>query len=339
MTDERLGPSDTSRRRTLAGLAGLAASGAARALDAAAFLPGPQPGARSAPSRPVVAIARRPGVVTASGGLDPRLLADGLGAAVARAAGEATPVAALRRLFRPTDVVGIKVNTLGGRGVSTRPEVPLQLAAWLQQAGVPADRIYVWDRTDRELRDAGYALSSGRGVRVFGTNDAWGELVDWGPSASRFARVLVEDLTAVISCAVLKDHAIAGVTLSLKNWFGVVHNPNKMHDDGCAPFVAALPLVPLIHSKLRLSVVDGSLAQCHGGPGRVPRWAWPYGGFLASTDPVALDRVGWQAIEARRKEVGLPTLAVESREPRWVAAAAQAGLGVAEPDRIEVVSV
>jgi uncharacterized protein (DUF362 family) len=339
VTDECFGPTDASRRRTLAGLAGLAAAGAARALDATSFLPGPQPGARSAPSRPVVAIGRRPGVVTASGGLEPRLLADGLGAAVARAAGEATPVAALRRLFRPTDVVGIKVNTLGGRGVSTRPEVPLQLAAWLQQAGVPADRIYVWDRTDRELRDAGYALSSGRGVRVCGTNDAWGELVDWGPSASRFARVLVEDLTAVISCAVLKDHAIAGVTLSLKNWFGAVHNPNKMHDDGCAPFVAALPLVPLIHSKLRLNVVDGSLAQCHGGPGRVPRWAWPYGGFLASTDPVALDRVGWQAIEARRKELGLPTLAAESREPGWIAAAAQSGLGVAEPGRIEVVSV
>ena len=318
---------DGDRRRVLAGLAALP------------FLPGPQPGARSAPARPVVAIGRRPGVVAASGGLDAALLAGGLGAAVARAAGEATPVAALRRLFRPTDVVGIKVNTLGGRGVSTRPEVPLQLAAWLQQAGLPADRIYVWDRSDRELREAGYALSGGRGVRVFGTNDAWGELVDWGPSASRFARALVEDLTAVISCAVLKDHALAGVTLSLKNWFGAVHNPNKLHDDGCAPFVAALPLHPLLREKLRLSVVDGSLGQCHGGPGRVPRWAWPYGGFLASTDPVALDRVGWQVIEARRREVGLPPLAAEGREPRWVEAAARAGLGVADPARIELVNV
>jgi len=318
---------DADRRRVLAGLAAMP------------FLPGPQPGARSGPARPVVAIGRRPGVVTASGGLDAALLADGLGAAVARAAGEATPVAALHRLFRPTDVVGIKVNTLGGRGVSTRPEVPLQLAAWLQQAGVPADRICVWDRSDRELREAGYALSGGRGVRVCGTNDAWGELVDWGPSASRFARVLVEDLTAVISCAVLKDHAIAGVTLSLKNWFGTVHNPNKLHDDGCAPFVAALPLHPLIREKLRLSIVDGSLGQCHGGPGRVPRWAWPYGGFLASTDPVALDRAGWQVIEARRREVGLPALAAEGREPRWIEAAARAGLGVADPARIELVNV
>jgi uncharacterized protein (DUF362 family) len=311
----------------------------AEALAGGPFVAGPQPGAKSAPSRPVVAIGRRPGLVAANGALDPRLLADGLGAAVARAVGEATPVAAMRRLFRPTDVVGIKVNCLGGRGVSTRPEVPLQLAAWLQAAGVPADRIYVWDRTDRELHEAGYALSSGRGVRVFGTNEAWGELVDWGPSASRFARVLVEDLTAVVSCAVLKDHSIAGVSLSLKNWYGAVHNPNKMHDEGCAPYVASLPLHPLIHSKLRLNVVDGSLGQCHGGPGRVPRWAWPYAGFLAATDPVALDRVGWQVIEARRKEVGLPALAADNREPRWIAAAAKAGLGVADLARIEAVEV
>jgi uncharacterized protein (DUF362 family) len=329
---------DTTRRRTLVALG--AGTGALVLGPAAeAFLPGPPPGAKSGPSRPVVALGRRPGLLAANGALDSRLLAEALGAAVARAAGEATPVAAMRRLFRPTDVVGIKVNTLGGRGVCTRPEVPLELAAWLQAAGVPAERIYIWDRTDRELQAAGYTLATS-GVRVFGTNEAgWGELVDWGASASRFARVLAEELTAVISCAVLKDHAVAGVSLSMKNWFGVVHNPNKLHDDGCAPFVANLSLQPLIRSKLRLNVIDASLAQCHGGPGRSPRWAWPFGGFLASTDPVALDRVGAQLIEARRKEVGLPALAAENREPRWIAGAAALGLGVADPTRIERVDV
>jgi uncharacterized protein (DUF362 family) len=330
---------DPIRRHALTAIAG-ATGGLLLARSAEAFIPGPPPGSKSAPSRPVVAIGRRQGLLTASGALDAALLADALGAAVARAAGEATPVAAMRRLFKPTDVVGIKVNTLGGRGVCTRPEVPQQLAAWLQAAGVSADRIYVWDRTDGELRAAGYTLSSGRGVRVFGTNEeGWGELVDWGASASRFARVLVEDLTAVISCAVLKDHYLAGVSLAMKNWFGAVHNPNKLHDDGCAPFVARLSLHPLIRSKLRLNVIDGSLAQCNGGPSRVPRWAWPYGGFLASTDPVALDRVGAQVIETRRKEVGLPPLASESREPRWIAGAAALGLGVADPAHIESVDV
>jgi uncharacterized protein (DUF362 family) len=328
------------RRRVLAGLAAGAASSSRLARAAEAFLPGPPPGPKSAPSRPVVALARRPGLVGAGGALDPRLLEAALGAAVARAAGEATAVAAMRRLFKPTDVVGIKVNCLGGRGVSTRPEVALQIAAFLQAAGVPADRIYVWDRTDRELQAAGYAISSGPGVRVFGTDEDFdGRLVEWGPSASRFDRVLARDLTALISCSVLKDHGLAGASLTLKNWYGVVHNPNKLHDDNCAPFIPHLVACPVIHDKLRLNVVDGALAQCHGGPGRAPRWAWPYGGFLASTDPVAVDAVGRQVLEARRREVGLPPLAAEGREPGHIAGAARLGLGVADPARIERVEV
>ncbi len=331
------------RRRLLAGLAAAAAAPLARAagaLEPRPFMPGPQPSSKSASSRPVVAVARRPGVFVPSGALDPKLLAEGLGAAVARAAGEATPVAALRRLFKPTDLIGIKVNCLGGRGVSTRPEVPLQLAAWLQAAGVPAERIHVWDRTDGELRGAGYTLNRGRGVRVFGTNEDFDDrLVDWGPSASRFDRIMASELTALISCSVLKDHGLAGASLTMKNWYGAIHNPNKLHDENCAPYVPHLVACPSIHDRLRLNVVDGSLAQCHGGPGRAPRWAWPFGGFLASTDPVAADAVGWQVLEARRKEVGLPTLAAEGREPRHIAGAAKLGLGIADLARIEKIEV
>lgn len=329
---------DEGRRRTLAGLAVAAATPLVGAAEP--FLPGPAPAPRSAPSRSVVALARRQGLVTATGALDPKILEAALGAAVARAGGEATAVAAMRKLFRPTDVVGIKVNCLGGRGVSTRPEVALQLAAFLRAAGVAADRIYIWDRTDRELRAAGYVISSGPGVRVFGTNEDFDErLVEWGPSASRFDRVLANELTTVISCTHLKDHGLAGASLTMKNWYGAVHNPNKLHDDGCAPYVPHLVACPIIHDKLRLNVLDGAVGQSHGGPGRAPRWAWPYGGFLASTDPVAVDAVGREVLEARRKEVGLKPLAAEGREPRYIAAAARLGLGVADLRRIERVEV
>jgi uncharacterized protein (DUF362 family) len=271
---------------------------------------------------------------------DATKLADGLGGAVARATGDASPVEGLRRLFRPTDVVGIKVNCLGGVGVATRPEVALQLAGWLQEAGVSADRILIWDRTDRELKAAGYTPSEGPGVRIRGTNGDWDRrLTEWGPSASQFARVMVEDLTAVISLGRLKDHGLAGVTLSLKNWYGVVNNPNKLHAEGCAPYVPRLVAHPLIREKLRLSVVDGSTGQCHGGPGRAPQWDWPFHGFLASTDPVALDAVGWRILEEQRKQVGLPPLAAEERAPRYIAGAAELGLGVDDPGLIEVATV
>jgi uncharacterized protein (DUF362 family) len=288
----------------------------------------------------VVAVSRRPGLLGAQASLDPGKLADGLGAALMRATGEPSPVDGLRRLFTPTDIVGIKVNTLGGQGVSTRPEVALKLANWLEAAGVSADRILIWDRTDRELQAAGYRLTDGPGVRVRGTNEDWDRaLTEWGPSASQFARVMIDDLTAVISVGRLKDHGLAGVTLSLKNWYGVVNNPNKLHADACAPYVPHLVAHPLIHDKLRLSLVDASMGQCHGGPGRAPRWAWPFEGFLASTDPVALDVIGWRILDARRKEVGLKPVKDEGREPRYIADAAKLGLGVADPRWIEVADV
>jgi hypothetical protein len=56
---------DRSRRRTLAGLAAGVAASSALARAAEAFLPGPPPGPKSAPARPVVAV-RPPRGLTAS---------------------------------------------------------------------------------------------------------------------------------------------------------------------------------------------------------------------------------------------------------------------------------
>jgi ABC-type dipeptide/oligopeptide/nickel transport system permease subunit len=42
----------------------------------------------------------------------------------------------------------------------------------LRSAGIPEERVIVWDRTSRELQRAGYPLNtSGRGLRVFGTDE------------------------------------------------------------------------------------------------------------------------------------------------------------------------
>jgi uncharacterized protein (DUF362 family) len=261
-----------------------------------------------------------------------------LGPAVSRAAGEEDPVAAMRKLFRPGDVVGLKVNCLAGRGLSPHPALVERLCDWLQQAGIPAKNIVIWDRTGRELRSAGYEIvRSGSGVRCMGTdNDYDWKPREWGPGGSCFARMLVEDLTALINIGVLKDHDLSGVSIGLKNWYGVIHNPNKLHDEGCAPYIPHLAAYPLIRKKLRLTVIDASKAQCQGGPARDAQWMWPWQGVLASTDPVAVDAVGWGMIEERRTEVGLPTLAEAQREPLWIAAAAGLGLGESEAGRIRV---
>ncbi len=330
------------RREVLRKLLGAAAavSPLGRAARAMA-IPGPPPGAGSGPSHAVVAVARREGMCPVpAGALNAGKMREALGASVAAAAGEDGPVNAFRKRFRPRDVVGIKVNCLGGRGLSSRPEVAMQLARWLEQAGIPSERIVIWDRSDRDLNSAGFALANASGVKVVGTNGDWEQKVrEWGPAGSRFSRLLVEDLTAVINLGVLKDHGLAGVSFGMKNWYGVVHNPNKLHAEGCNPFVPHLAAFPLVRDKLRLTVVDGTTGQYENGPGYAPSWAWPYQGFLASTDIVAVDAAGWRVIEQKRKVQGLKSLAAEGREPRYIHTAARLGIGVAEAAKTEVLSV
>lgn len=330
---------DPDRRRLVgalaAGAVGAALGPSARAAEAR---PGDSAPSGSGGRRSLVVRARREGIVSPDGTPNSAKLDDALGGAVARSASTASAAAAFAQLFRPDDVVGIKLNTLAGKGLSPRPELVSRLVRWLEDAGVAGRRILVWDRSDREMTRAGFALSRDPGrVRYLGVNDAWEwKPREWGPGASCFARILTEEVTALINVGVLKDHDLAGVSAGMKNWYGAIHNPNKHHDNGCHPFVAHLAAFPLIRDRLKLTVIDGLTAQCHGGPARSAKWSWPWGGVLVSRDPVALDAVAWRLIEERRKEVGLPTLAQEGREPKWIATAAGLGLGTAEPAGIRL---
>jgi uncharacterized protein (DUF362 family) len=331
------------RRRLLEGLvavAGMAVTGCAKGATA----PKRDAGHRKPTSsqRGLVVRARRQDVRDESSGkIDKSRLKSALGAVIARSTGDSTPESAFSRLFHATDVVGIKVGTLAGPGLSPHPELVQQLVEWLVAAGVKRENVVIWDRLDNELERAGFKLNRERsGLRCLGTNQDydWSPR-EWGAGGSCFAGLLVNELTALINVAVVKDHDLAGVSAGLKNWYGVIHNPNKYHDNGGDPYIAQLAAFPLIKDKLRLTVLDALVAQCHGGPARSPRWAWPCGVILASTDPVALDTVAWKIIEERRQQVGLKTLAAEQREPKWIATAGSGGLGEHRWDHIEMVDV
>ena len=331
------------RRRLLEGLmavAGTAITGCAKAAPAERREPRHQKPGGFEPG--LVVRAQRSNLRDESSGkIDQGRLKATLGAVVARTTGDATPSAAFSRLFRATDVVGIKVGTLAGRSLSPHPEVVLQLFEWLVAAGVKPENVVVWDRLDNELERAGYRLNRERnGMRCLGTNQEydWSPR-EWGDGGSCFANLLVNELTALINVAVVKDHDLAGVSAGLKNWYGAIHNPNKYHDGGCSPYVAQLAAFPLIKDKLRLTVLDALVAQCHGGPAFSARWAWPCGTVLASRDPVALDTVAWRIIDEQRLKLGLQSLASEKREPKWIAAAAALGLGEHRSDRIKLVDV
>lgn len=249
---------------------------------------------------------------------------------------------AVLSVFRAEERVGIKINTISGRAAGTRPDVAACLADCLSSSGLRPGNIIIWDRTNRELRDAGYKLNAAKnGTLVFGTDtDEVGydrKLLIHRNIGSMVSRIQKDRIDASISLAVLKDHGLAGVTAGMKNYFGAIHNPNKYHDSGCDPYIADLFDSPPIRGKHRLSILDCLDVQFHRGPAFHPRWSNAYNGFVLSLDPVAADRVGWKIIEGLRSAAGLPLLREEGREPTYLLTAERMGLGTASDDKMDVI--
>jgi uncharacterized protein (DUF362 family) len=244
-----------------------------------------------------------------------------------------------QRLFKPDDVVGIKVNCIAGPQLSTHPALVDAIVAQLKLAGVPPENIIIWDRTNRELTRAGYTINTGpKGVKCYGTDAAGYEekAVARGKFNGKLSTILTRQITALINAPILKNHGGAGVTISMKNHYGSFHNPGDHHKNLCDPYIADLNSLDEIRSKTRLIICDATRATCNGGPGHKPAFTWNYSGLLLSTDTVALDTVGASIIDERREEVGLPSLEKAGRPPRQLASAAERGLGNTSMNKIDL---
>jgi uncharacterized protein (DUF362 family) len=339
-------PGGVSRRELLSGAtalaagAGLLAATRGRAEAAASGANRADPGI-AAPAREqgVVGLSRDASVV----GNDGRVRADGVQAlfdgALVAATGAADPTGALKMLFKPADVVGIKINCLAGRGLSTHAELVDAIVARLVGAGVKADHIVVWDRSDRDLKRAGYAVRrSGAGPRYFGTNDDYeNEPIEAGSVGGCLSKILTRTVTAVINVPVLKDHDLAGISGALKSFYGAIHNPNRYHDNNCNPYIADLYAHPAIRDRVKLTVFDALTAQFHGGPAWVPDNCWSYGAVFASLDPVAADSTALDIIADKRRQQGLEPLDKAGRPAAWLPLAERRGLGVADAKHIRTV--
>lgn len=322
-------------------LAQIGAVGVSAALPTSPWLDAAR-GETPAPSSRVV-IARDDALVRGSVDEHGDLLRKLLDASVQKLSGTGDAAAAWRRWFKPTDRVGIKVNTLG---LSTQTAVVDAVVAGLRQADVAAENIIIWDRFDVELDQAGFKLNrSAQGVKCYGTDaEAIGggyqsNIETSGQIGSSFSRIVAEQIDVLISVPVLKDHNLAGVSLGMKGFYGAIHNPNKYHDHNCDPYVVDVVSHRFVGPRWRLTVCDATRAQCHGGPPKHPGYSWPFGGLIVGTDFVAVDAVGADLLETERKARGLKSLAEENRPPRHIATAGARGLGVADLTKIERVEV
>jgi hypothetical protein len=74
-----------------------------------------------------------------------------------------SPLEAWKKIVKPGEVVGLKVNCLAGRGASTSVVLVDAVCERLQQAGIRAGDIVVWDRLNSDLESAGFRPSSRAG--------------------------------------------------------------------------------------------------------------------------------------------------------------------------------
>lgn len=276
---------------------------------------------------------------------DRRLIKSLLDIAVPEALGVESSEVAWKKLFKATDYVGIKVNCIAPM-LPTHPELAFAIADSLIGIGIAPEQIIIWDREDRELSMCGYPLNfDGPGVRCYGTKPRVGygeELVVSRSVGSRLSKIISRQCTATINVPVLKDHNIAGISMSLKNYYGAIENPNKFHGNNCDPFVADLNLAPQIREKNKLVICDAIKVLYEGGPTDCkPRWTWNYNGIIIGTDMVAVDQIALMLLEEKRASEGLPPLAAVGRPAKYISTAGDSDhqLGVKDPQKIRIIEL
>lgn len=211
------------------------------------------------------------------------------------------PVQAFRLLVKPDDVVGVKSNVWNF--LPTPAELEKAIEKRVMDAGVPKDRIAIDDR----------------GVR---------------------ANPIFQRATAIINTRPIRTHFWSGVGGCLKNYIPFSPNPPDYHPDSCAD-LALLWKLPLVEGKTRLNVLSAINPLFHGrGPHHFDRrYVWNYNGLIVGTDPVAVDSVGLQIINAKRVEYFGGHRALQTSPKHIQAAEEKHGLGVANPSRIEIVKL
>lgn len=286
-----------------------------------------------------------------------------------------------RNFFEPGDVVGIKVVPNGFPNAPTSIELVLEVIEGLKSAGVKTTDMFVYDRYRGEFMNAGYHKALPEGVRWGGLtpeNDGSQLLVDFpsfkdDPTAgydrdefvemnlvhhghdpkddrnfrSHLGTLVTKRVNKIVALPVLKDHGSAGVTGCLKNMsHGSVNNVARSHStpgtNACNQFIPEMVNHPIIRKKFVLQIMDGIRGVFQKGPfGNNPEFVWDYNALFFGTDPVAIDRIEWGIIDAKRKEKKLPPVAAtgmlaldplgtegfDVRQPQHIAIAGNLGLG------------
>ena len=288
---------------------------------------------RAEEQKSLVVEAHRPGVIDADNRPDPVGTQEMLDRAMQALTGEKSRCDQWARFVKIDEVIGLKVNGLGGPLLSTRKELLLAIIRGLTDFGVKENNVIVWDNRAKYIKNVGLETNLGdTGVRVYSTDHPEighdEERTEFGADSTHLSKILTEQIDALINVPIMKDHRRAGTTLSLKNLsHGITDNPNKHHSNCCDPYIGEINAIPVVCEKHRLVVMDALRGGCDGGPGYKPDAVVNYESLYVSTDRVAIDTVGSERVAAARKEKGLAPIEEIGRPTKYLVTAERLGLG------------
>jgi len=278
---------------------------------------------------------------------------------------------AWRMFVSPGEVIGLKVNPVAGATLSTSLEVTRAIIDQLKASGIPEKNIVIWDRREFELQEAGFTRQNFPGLTITGTErkDEKGSFYDgngklygeamidkawyyWADCEDKydaetipyminegkhsyFSKIVTRDLDKIINIPILKN-AGPTVTLCLKNLaFGSVSNTGRLHKqlwaETCAEVCAFAPL----RDKVVLNIVDAIKGCYNGGPGADPKFFTEYKSVLIGTDPVAVDRIGYEIVLKKRIEEKLQKEDLPKGR-KFMDLAGDLGLGVSDLAKIDL---
>lgn len=286
--------------------------------------------------------------------------------------GDKDPRDSWRRFAGPQDVVGIKVNASGAPKIMSHPVVVAEIVHNLTAVGVKPANICIYERFPDQLASIHYDRYVGDQVRIHAVEPYRGRLAEYDPrvyvdvnffgedeTRSNAIRMVTEQFTKIINVPNMKDHGASGVTGCLKNMaYGNFHNVARSHaftKTHTKTFIGTLASVEPIRSRVVLHVMDGLKGIWHGGPfERDHRFAFYPKQMMFGTDPVAIDRVMRDVVEAKRKAEGAVSVMDRDpdttkdvkqldpdknryiREPLHIEYAGSLGLGVADLKKIKL---
>ena len=284
--------------------------------------------------------------------LDEDAVSELIDQAMMKFTGRVSAKEAWRDIVLPDDIVGIKINPLGGPELSTHPIIVDKIIEGLYGAGVLKKQIIIWDRFESHLLNAGYPIRQDEGEVQTIASDTEGIGYDDEvfyesekdsvnrreneSTRSRYSRIVTEHVNVLINVPVLKHHEMAGISGCLKNLaFGSVDNTRRFHAKPlyCNPAIAEILEHKVLKDKLALNIVDGLVASFDRGPTYHAESAWKYGSLFVSTDPVILDVLVLQTVNQKREEMELGSV---SKLANHINTASGVGLGTNTLDQADL---